>query len=353
MGEEPVGDGLEGFGGEGFFDGGVFGGRAGVGVLEEMVEFGELADVGIFVAGIGEGFLDERHVDLRGDLQIFLAVEDEYGASGLLEIGERIVIEEEAEPWGRKHAELLLEGGRRDGGIHATGFDEIDELFVEGIGILFLANEVVSGFVEIEAGLDLRFGEIAGAGDEFGLRQQRVFTLGGGRAEENQPGDRFGARSEIRRDDGAFAVADNADFGGIDFLARLEVGDGGFGVGGQVESGRVVGVAGGFGSAALVVAKDGNSLSGEVVGEDEERLVIGDGFVAILRAGAGNEDGSGERTVALGKGEHASERDVGGFVGNGDFFLAVGVRLRGGLRPAKLERLIGPRESERGVGASL
>ena len=72
--EEPVGDGLEGFGGESFFDGSVFGRRAGVSMLKKMVEVCELADVGVFIAGIGQSLLDERHIDLGGNLQIFLAV---------------------------------------------------------------------------------------------------------------------------------------------------------------------------------------------------------------------------------------------------------------------------------------
>lgn len=97
-GLEPVGDGLEGFGGEGFFDGGVFGGRTGVGMLEEVVEFSDLANIDVFVAGVGEGFLNERHIDLGRNLKIFLAVEDEDGASGFLEIGKRVVVEEETEP---------------------------------------------------------------------------------------------------------------------------------------------------------------------------------------------------------------------------------------------------------------
>ena len=124
-------------------------------MLEKVVECRELADVGVFVAGRRESLLEERHVDLGGNLEIVLSVEGEDGAGGFLEIGQRIVVEEETEPRRREHAKLLFEGGRRNGGIHATGFDEVQEFLVELVEVFFLANEIVGSFVEVEAGLDL------------------------------------------------------------------------------------------------------------------------------------------------------------------------------------------------------
>jgi len=312
-----------------------------------------MADVGVFVAGVGEGFLDEGHVYLGGNLEIVLAVKDEDGASGFLDVGERVVVEEKAEPGRSEGAELLLESDRGEGGVHTGGFDEFEEFFVELGGILFFANKVVSFFVEGEAGDDLRLGEIAAASDEFGLFEERVLALGGGSGEQDEPGNVFGMRGDVGSDDGALAMADDADASWIDVLARFKKGDGGFGVGSKIERGGIVERTGGFGDAALVVAKNGNSLSSEVIGEDEKGLVIGEGVVAILRAGTGDEDSGGKRAGAFGESEGTGKSDVGGRVGEGDFFFAVGVRLSGSLRAAKLEGLIGASEGEIGVGAGL
>ena len=94
------------------------------------------------------------------------------------------------------------------------------------------------------------------------MLEERVFALGSGCTKKNEPGNRFGARGEVWRDDGSFTVADDADSGGIDVLACFEIADGSLAVGSEVERGGGVGVAGGLGCAALVVAKNGNALSG-------------------------------------------------------------------------------------------
>ena len=57
---KPIRNDLQNLGSEGFFDGTVLGGRAGVGVLEKMIEIGELADFGLGVAGVGERLLEKR-----------------------------------------------------------------------------------------------------------------------------------------------------------------------------------------------------------------------------------------------------------------------------------------------------
>ena len=79
-GEQPVRDDLEGLGRKGLFDGGILSRGAGEGVLEKVVEFGELAGIHLGVAGIGQGFLEERQIDFGRDLQIFFAVKHEHWA---------------------------------------------------------------------------------------------------------------------------------------------------------------------------------------------------------------------------------------------------------------------------------
>jgi len=152
-------------------------------MLEEVVKLGKLADVGVFVAGVGEGFLDQGHVDLGGNLEIVLAIEGEDGASGFLEVGEGVVVEEETKPGRSEGAELLFESDGGKGGVHAGRLDESEELFVELGEIFFLADEIVGFLVKGEAGDDLRLSEIAGASDELGLLEERVFTAGGGSGE--------------------------------------------------------------------------------------------------------------------------------------------------------------------------
>ena len=109
-------------------------------------------------------------------------------------------------------------------------------------------------------------------------------------AAKDEPGNVFGTGSEVSGDDSALTVADNADAREIDVLARFEIGECGFGIRGEVERGGVVKRTGGLRNAALVITKDGNSLSCEIVGKNEKRLVVGDGSVAIERARAGDEN---------------------------------------------------------------
>ena len=80
----------------------------------------------------------------------------------------------------------------------------------------------------------------------------------------------FVAGGDHGRDDSAFAVADQADFVGIDFGTRFQIGDAGFGVGGEIGGGAGCEISGGLGGAAVVGAQHGDSVAGEVVGENEE-----------------------------------------------------------------------------------
>lgn len=91
--EKPVGDDLQRIRREGFFDGGVFDGRAGIGVLEEVVQVGKFADVDVLIAGILKSLLEHGEIRFGGDLQILLTVEREDGNLQCFQIGKRVIIQ--------------------------------------------------------------------------------------------------------------------------------------------------------------------------------------------------------------------------------------------------------------------
>src|SRR5215470_20330557 len=96
--EDPVGDGGEGFGGKGFLDAAVFGGRAGRGVLEEVVQAGQLFSLKILVAAFLKGLLDLREIFFGGDLKFLVAVEGEDRTLRFFQRRNGIVIQKKSEP---------------------------------------------------------------------------------------------------------------------------------------------------------------------------------------------------------------------------------------------------------------
>src|SRR5690349_6945011 len=93
-------DNLRGYvGGHGLRDGAVFCRVSGDGVLEEVVEAGELGDEGAFVAGFVQGGADGGEVDVGEDLEVEAAVEGEDGDLRALQDGDGVVGDEEAPPW--------------------------------------------------------------------------------------------------------------------------------------------------------------------------------------------------------------------------------------------------------------
>ena len=75
MVSQPVPDDLEDFGGDGLLDGGVLGRRAGKGMLEEMIEIRNLADVRLGVPGSFQGFLKQGQIHFGRHLKILLSKE--------------------------------------------------------------------------------------------------------------------------------------------------------------------------------------------------------------------------------------------------------------------------------------
>ena len=59
-------------------------------------------------------------------------------------------------------------------------------------------------------------------------------------------------------------------------------------IGGEVLGGTAF--AGGAADAAIVDAQDSDAAAGEGIGQDQERLVSRQRFVAILRAGTGDQE---------------------------------------------------------------
>ena len=104
--------------------------------------------------------------------------------------------------------------------------------------------------------------------------------------------DRVG---DDRRDDPAFAVADQADRRGIDLLSRLQEGDAREDVACEVVARRLRHAPGRTADAAVVDAEHGHASAREVVGQHEERLVL-EGCVSsrscapepLIRITAGN-----------------------------------------------------------------
>ena len=77
--DEPIADRLQSFGRDRRFDGAVLARRTGLAGLEEMIEARQLDCLDVQVAAGPEGFGDLREVFLRGDLQVFFAVQRQNG----------------------------------------------------------------------------------------------------------------------------------------------------------------------------------------------------------------------------------------------------------------------------------
>jgi hypothetical protein len=84
-------------------------------------------------------------------------------------------------------------------------------------------------------------------------------------------------------------VSHQPDLPGVDVLAAFEKVHSRHGVVGKVAAGGRPEVAGRFAHAAVIDAQHGNPAPGKVVGHDQERLVAHQFLVAVLRAGARNE----------------------------------------------------------------
>src|ERR1700730_16264114 len=78
--KQPVGNCLQSGGRKSFFDGLVFGGRAGVGRLKKMIQAGKFARVEIWIASILQRLANQGKIQVSGNLQIFLAVKGEGGS---------------------------------------------------------------------------------------------------------------------------------------------------------------------------------------------------------------------------------------------------------------------------------
>src|SRR5580692_2237535 len=303
-----------------------------------MIEAGEFVDFEMFVVGLFQGLADRSKILLRQNLLVFFAVEDQHGTGYSAQCDGGIVGQKIAEP-GR--SELLdLQANLRFGNIACHLFSQ---LFFER-GIVFFGRDSF-GFDQREhffffGGMFGGFFGLGAAGDSngFALRDQNLISGDAGAGHHHDESDVRVAGGDHGGDHGAFAVADQSNFVGIDFGAGLEVGDAGFGVGGEVGGGGGLEIASRFGGAAIVGAKYGDAVTGEIVGENQEWFVAEQGLVAILRAGTGDEHDCGKRTLALRNGESRGQRDVLNFVFVSDVFVAIGIGLHRILWTFGLER---------------
>src|SRR4029453_16429342 len=87
----------------------------------------------------------------------------------------------------------------------------------------------------------------------------------------------------------AFAMANEADSFGVDFLSRFQPFDRCERVLHKVGVNRLVEIARGFTHSAIIVAQHGDALTSEMIGYDQKRPVAHDGLVTILRTGACNQ----------------------------------------------------------------
>src|SRR5439155_11267822 len=123
------------------------------------------------------------------------------------------------------------------------------------------------------------------------------------------------------RDDAAFAVADEADLPRIDFPAALEELDAGEHIDGEIGRGRIRDATGRAADAAVVDTADGDTAAGQVIGQDQERLVTQDGLVPVLRSGTGDEEHGGKWSPGTRHRQGPGQLDAGFlvFISNLDF----------------------------------
>src|SRR4029077_17723170 len=112
-------------------------------------------------------------------------------------------------------------------------------------------------------------------------------------------------RGDQGRDQSAFAVANEADFPGVDLLAGFQISEGGFGIVRKVLHRGAGEVTCGLSDSAFIKAKNGDAFSRQVVRQDEKRTMPDERFIAVVRSGTADENGGGKRSRAAGKSERA------------------------------------------------
>ena len=93
-------------------------------------------------------------------------------------------------------------------------------------------------------------------------------------------------------------------------------------------------------AAVLVVAQHRETVARQRVGHNEKWLVASNGFVAIVRTGAGDEHNHGKWPRGARSGQRPREGDVGLGIGKRYVFFDVRIGLRRILRAADFQRLI-------------
>jgi hypothetical protein len=96
--------------------------------------------------------------------------------------------------------------------------------------------------------------------------------------------------------------------------------------------------------AALVIAQDSDASAGEVIGEDKEGTMPGNGFVAVARAGTAEQEDSRMRFVARWKGKRTSKVNTGLAIFEHDILGTIRIRrcrLLGPPRPCRAEGYVG------------
>ena len=104
--------------------------------------------------------------------------------------------------------------------------------------------------------------------------------------------DVTGLRGDHRCDQTALAVADQTDLFRIDTLVIFEKFDSGQHIGGKIFARRVWHAAGRTAHAAIIHAQHSDASPRQIVGNHPKRLMTHEFFIAVLRAGAGDQNDS-------------------------------------------------------------
>ncbi len=253
-------------------------------------------------------------------LQVAFARDREDRAAHLRQRGRRVVEHEVPHP-GRRG--LLHE--RRQGFLRAGRLDRLQALD-DARRRLFLAQDREDLTLDGRVGGDRIVGRAARLHDGRGLREQDVVAGDARPCEHDHEGDLRVRGSQHRRNDPAFAVADEPDARRVDVRPRGERLPGGPRVAGEILARRRHEISGRLANAAVVVAHHRDAVAREVVGEDEERLVPEDLLVAILRSAARDQDDRWKRTLPFRQSQRAVEDGLSRRVGDGDVFRSIGER---------------------------
>ncbi len=120
-------------------------------------------------------------------------------------------------------------------------------------------------------------------------------------------------------------MAKHTDMSWVDVGARLQIGDGGFGVRGEIGRGRGRIIAGRGANAAFVVTQDGNAMAVEIVGQDQKEFMTHQLFVAGIGARSGNQHYRRKRPSVGRLAERAFQHHAGhGGIGEPDVLVAIG-----------------------------